>query len=684
MANDRFFLSDSIFSSPPEAIQRDYPESSKFGQAQLIKDLINSLPVVLWAVDPKGRFTISCGKGLRLLGLRNHEVVGQSLFDIYKDNAPIVDAVKRALGGESPTFISEVDGMCFETNLSPLYSGDGELLGVTGVSIDVTDRQGQARKLRENQARLEQITKLAPVGIFEADLSGRLSFVNEQWCALTGLASSEALGRSWYKVAHPEERERVQLEWARSINLHKRFAKEFRCLLPDQRCIWVLGQAEVKTDEQGNALGSIGTLTDISLHKEAERSLKNLANELETRVKRRTFELVQANKDLGRRHEERKRMLKALRTSEAKWRSLVENAPDMIIAVTRDGTIKFINRPVPPTKVEEVLGLKIFEFLEDNDQQAGHAALESVFATGKPTTFECRSVGPHGTVALYSARLSPIRSRDTVVAAMMIVTDITMQQIAQQELNQKRLELAHVSRVSNMGEMASALAHELNQPLAAIANYAHGCMHRLLAQENGGQENVSAALIEVLGEVVNQATRASETIKRIRQFISKREVEYEEFDLNEVVTNTVTLADPQSRRMGMQWHTVQCEEPLMIRGDRIQIEQVLLNLFLNGFDAMVDVDQVGRNRLTIQTEKFIGADGPVARVTITDRGSGVKSVHRNHIFEAFYSTKKEGMGMGLAISRSIVEAHTGKLDLLSSNDLGTSFRFEIPLLKEDH
>jgi two-component system sensor kinase FixL len=240
----------------------------------------------------------------------------------------------------------------------------------------------------------------------------------------------------------------------------------------------------------------------------------------------------------------------------------------------------------------------------------------------------------------------------------------------EREMRRLRGELAHIGRVSAMGELTASLAHELNQPLTAILNNA------FVAQSLLGAKVVDLAEVRtILTEIVADDERAAHVIQRVRLLLKKGDLEYVPLDLNEIVDEVARLVttDTAARNMAMQI-AVAPGLP-QVRGDRVQLQQVLLNLVLNGLDAM-QVCATGDRALVIRT--FRHSDALVG-VAVQDSGSGIAAEHADHIFEPLYTTKSEGTGMGLAIARTIVGAHGGRLTARNNADGGATFQFTLPV-----
>ncbi len=254
--------------------------------------------------------------------------------------------------------------------------------------------------------------------------------------------------------------------------------------------------------------------------------------------------------------------------------------------------------------------------------------------------------------------------------------DITERKRDQLQLQQHLANLAHALRLSTMGELAGALAHEVNQPLAAIANYAGGGIRRLAAGEVKRE-----TLLEVLGQIAEQSLRAGDIVRRMRNFTQKRGPQRSSHDINDLVREVVRLAEYEARLAGIRLWTDLDERLPVVDVDGIQIEQVILNLVRNAFDAMSGTAADERD-LHLRTV----LEGPrLIQVSVADRGCGLDPLVATRLFEPFVTTKTNGMGLGLSISRSIVESHGGRIWATPNSDRGTVFHFTIPAeAKREH
>jgi len=254
------------------------------------------------------------------------------------------------------------------------------------------------------------------------------------------------------------------------------------------------------------------------------------------------------------------------------------------------------------------------------------------------------------------------------IGAVLVATDVTERKRVEEERRRHQAELAHALRVSSLGELAAGLAHELNQPIAAIASYADGCALRIRSLPDRPAE-----LGRVIEKISAEALRAGEITRRLREFLCKTEPRREAVDLNDLVRDAVELASIEARRRGI---VVRCDLARGLRpvlADRIQVEQVILNLLLNGLEAMDGCRS--RDELTVKTAL---SPQRAASVAVRDHGRGLPATIADRVFEPFVTTKPGGLGMGLSIGRSIVESHGGRIWAAPHPEGGTIVTFQLP------
>jgi two-component system, LuxR family, sensor kinase FixL len=366
---------------------------------------------------------------------------------------------------------------------------------------------------------------------------------------------------------------------------------------------------------------------------------------------------------------------RALRESEAHLRSVLETVPDAIIVINDRGLIQSFSPAAERLfgyLAAEVVGQNVKMLMPQpyHDEHDGY--LERYRRTG-----ERRIIGI-GRVVLGRRADGATFPMELAVGEINLegrrmftgfVRDITERQVARERLQELQSELLRVSRLSAMGQMASALAHELNQPLTAINNYVQATRRMI------GNPNVSRdRLEETMDKAVAQATRAGQIIHRMRQFLQKGETERQPESINKVLEEASALALVGAKESGV---IVRMElgndlAPVMI--DRIQIQQVILNLIRNGIEAM---QNVARRELLIATGQD---DNAVVQVTIADSGPGLAPEVAEQLFQPFVTTKEKGMGLGLSICRSIIDSHGGKIWATANPDNGVTFAFTLPAM----
>jgi len=245
---------------------------------------------------------------------------------------------------------------------------------------------------------------------------------------------------------------------------------------------------------------------------------------------------------------------------------------------------------------------------------------------------------------------------------------------AEDALQQAQVELAHVTRVMTLGEMTASIAHEINQPLAAVANNAGACLRWLSGQAPNLEEARQSAEL-----IIGDAHRAGEIIRRIRALAKKSPPRNDRLNINETILEVIALARSEIERNRVSLQTQLSSDVPLILGDRIQLQQVMLNLIINAVEAMGGTSD-GPRELVVSSKKNDLQDLVVA---VRDSGPGLDPNSLDHLFTAFFTTKPKGMGMGLAISRSIIEAHGGRLWATPNNGQGATFQFTLPIGKKE-
>ena len=523
----------------------------------------------------------------------------------------------------------------------------------------------------------KELAEALPVGIFRTDTEGNYLYTNQLWREMAHGQSS--CSRFWGEALHPEDRDKTLVLWHQCVKSQLPFVAEFRFQHASSPR-WVSCVAVLERDTYGQVTGYIGTVTDITERVNAHNSIYQAHKALENRVEERTADLRAKNRWLQQMITERKRAEAALLEERNFISTVLETAAALIIVCDRDGRIIKFNRSAQKLTgftLDNVHGAHLWEKLTPPEERdftmARFHQLANITAT--PIEYESYCLTQHGEKRLISWANSAIHSEsDPVTYIFCIGTDITEQRQAEEEARQHHADLVHVSRLCTMGEMAAGLAHELNQPLAAIVNYTQGCVRRI-AQAPGTSQH---ELLEALRQVTQQAQRAGEIIRHLRNFVSKSGQQLSRTAFNPLIRNVLNIAAMEVRKNRVVVR-LRLSEPLPeIEVDIIQIEQVLLNLIRNGIEAMAA--STDPKELLIRTTKN---ERNEVEFSITDHGEGIPSeADFARVFDAFFTTKSQGMGMGLAISRSIIEAHHGKLWVRRNTTQGVTFYFTLPAAPE--
>jgi PAS domain S-box-containing protein len=310
--------------------------------------------------------------------------------------------------------------------------------------------------------------------------------------------------------------------------------------------------------------------------------------------------------------------------------------------------------------------------LHPEDRQSVLQAVETSLRTGAEYRSEYRVVLPNGQLRWISGRGHVEFNGDGQPARMRGASvDITKRKQAELEATRHRNEMAHLSRVTMLGELSGSIAHELNQPLSSILTNAQAAQ-RILAN---GQADL-ATVQEILDEIVSEDKRAGEVIQRVRQWLKKAEVEQHPVQINNVVDDVLKLMRGDLVNQKVTVSTELTQHVPSVTGDSVQLQQVLLNLVVNACDAMTDCNTPER-RLLIRTGIKNGSSAVI--ISVTDRGAGIPEEKPEQIFEPFFTTKEKGMGLGLSVCRTIVAAHRGTLWATNNTDRGATFHFSLPI-----
>lgn len=585
----------------------------------------------------------------------------------------------------------------------------GETKAVGAVVLDITARRDAEEALRRSEARYHHVFESTPVSVWEEDCSefgaaldelkqqGVQDFrryfeehpgfvqravgmfkvldVNQQTVEMFGARSKDQMLASLDNVFMPETLKVFREGLIAVADGARHFEAETVLQTLQGKKLNVLFAISYSGDES-QLSHAVVTVADITERRRAEDALREAHEQLGQQVKDRTRELVQANTALRAENAERREAQKALEKTEQSLRRLLETTH----AMPWSADAKTFQFTYVGPQAEKLLGYPADQWYDhefwpnhvhpDDLQEALDFCVESLRRNLDEFELEYRMIAADGRIVWIYDLVNVVRENGEPTVLQGFLIDITERRQALENTRQLQEEIAHFSRVATMGELAASVAHELNQPLTAIVSNARAGK-RLLARESVDLDELRA----ILEDVAADSLRGGEVIRRLRDLLKKGESKRRTLDINEVVLEVLPLVRSDAIRRGVSLDHEMAPGLPPVTGDRVQLQQVVLNLIVNGLDAM---DDVAADRRTLILETSIGEAGTV-QIAVRDSGVGLDSEHADRIFEPFYTTKPQGMGMGLAINRSIVEAHGGRLWATPNADHGATFAFTLPV-----
>ena len=512
----------------------------------------------------------------------------------------------------------------------PRYDAKKNFAGYIGSCVDVTEFISKEQALRESKERIDLAAKAAGLTVWTWDIARDEVWLSEKDRTLFGFSQSEKLNAERVRgVVHPGDHQLVRQLVENSLTTDKELEAEYRVVLADGTIRWVARRGRVEFNGEGKPAFERGVLMDVTERKQADE----------------------------------------------KFRLAVEASPSGIVLVDGEGRIVLVN-----TQTEKMFGYSRAEMIgrpveilvpeRFRSLHPGHRAkfLAAPEARAMGAGRELFGLRKDSTEFPVEIGLSPIKTPDGILVLSSIV-DITARKQAELETLQHREELAHLSRVAAMGELTASIAHELNQPLSGITiNASTG--QRLI--DHGDPD--LGELREVLGDIVADGRRAGEVIRGIQTMLKRGSSTRQSVNLNDVVTNVVRMVNPNAILQSCELETLLEPNLPSIEANPVQLQQVLLNLIINALHAMQDTPAVNR-KVVIATES--NGDGTI-RTSVRDYGTGIPEEARERMFEQFFTTKATGLGVGLAIARSIVKSHGGSIRAENADDGGARFYFTLP------
>jgi PAS domain S-box-containing protein len=517
----------------------------------------------------------------------------------------------------------------------PRFEAEDTFLGYIGTAIDISE-------IKRAEERFRLAVEASPNANVMVNEQGRIVLVNQQTETLFGYCRDELIGQSiemlvpeGFSAGHPSHRaafvgalQTSATGAGRELFARRKDGGEF---------LVEIGLNPIHTQD---GLFLLTVIVDISARRQAEDALE----------KERAF-----------------------------LRQVIDIDPNFIFAKDRAGRFTLVNQAVADaygTTVEGLIGKTDADFNPNRDEVEYFHRMDLEVIDNLQERFvpEEQLTDARGQIRWLQTVKRPIGGKNGVADQVLgASTDITRRKLIETELQRQREDLAHVTRVSLMGELTASLAHELNQPLTAILSNAQAAQRFLMNQDFNLDE-----VREILKDIVDDNNRAADIIRKIRALVRKEQLTLAPLDLPAVIRDVLSLLHGDAELRGVQMDYQPRDGVPSVRGDRIQLQQVLLNLLLNAIDAMKEC-RTDERRVAVR----VHSDGVgLVEVSVRDGGIGLTQDKLDRIFEPFFTTKKEGLGMGLSISRSIVEAHGGHLWAENNRDRGVTFHLVLPVFSD--
>jgi len=609
---------------------------------QSLRQIVDNIPGLISTLGPNGETKLINGKILEYFGKTLDELKNWKLSDaIHPDDLPRIivlhtRSIKQGVPFGSEYRLRRVDGVYrwFQFRAEPVRDTTGALSGWYVLATDIHDRKQAEEALQASERNFASIINTIPTLAWSARPDGYCDFLSQGWLDFTGLSPERTQGWGWSSAIHPDDRDKLVQYWQSAVASGMPADTEARLRRSDGAYRWTLIRANPWRDESGAIIKWYGTNTDIDDRKRAEEQVQRseaLLAEAQhlTRVGSFTW---------------------CVSTGEIRWSEQLYR----------------IFGFEPGTPVTAAL---VSECIHPNDRSITADAIARARDATSDLENEHRIVMRDGSIKHLHFIAHATHDHEGRLEYIGAVQDVTQRHLAEEALARARTELAQVARITSLGMLTASIAHEVNQPLSGIVMNASTCLRML----DSDPPNIEGAR-ETARRTIRDGNRASEVITRLRALFKRKHVSGEWVDLNDATREVIALSltELQSNRIIVRQEFAENLPP--VKGDRIQLQQVIQNLLRNAADAMSETNDRPR-QLLIRTECD---DRKNVRLTVQDAGIGIAPEVADRLFDPFYTTKENGMGIGLSVSRSIVEAHGGRLWATTNDGPGSSFIFFIP------
>jgi PAS domain S-box-containing protein len=628
-----------------QALRRNEAELVKAKRE--LQQTIDTIPTIVARYLPNGERDFVNAAWKQFTGLSDEAARSTGLYAlVHPDDVADVDRKSRqALAkGESlhiEARLRRADGEYRWRALErvALRDEDGNISNWYGVSYDIEDRKQAEDRLRRSEAHLAEAQRLSHTGAVTYNGTAIL-YASEETFRIWGFDPAQGLPNREvvFQRIHPGDRDWLNAEVRRAVSEKRRYAIGYRIVMPDGtvKHLETIGQPVFSAS--GKLVEIVATQTDVTDRKRAEDALRRSRAYLDEAQR------LSVTGSFG-------------------WRI----ADNFTVWSQETYRIFELDPALKPT-VELVLGRT-----HPDDVALVRGMIERMVNEDRELDYEHRLLLPDGTIKHLHVRTHRGRFESGEAEVVGAVMDVTAAREAEEALRRAQAELAHASRVATLGELSASIAHEVNQPLTAIVASGNAAV-RWLNREVPER----ARAIDSMTRVISEAHRASQVILRIRELAKKAEPVMSQVDINSLVTDVLMLINREATGQRVEVRTQLASKLPPAQGDRVQLQQVLTNLVMNGIQAMAPVTDRARV-LVIRTQRH---DANQILVAVEDTGIGIESENLDRLFGAFYTTKPDGMGMGLSISRSIMEAHGGSIWATRNSGPGMIFQFTLSVYRE--
>jgi PAS domain S-box-containing protein len=602
------------------------------------RSLVENIPDIIITVDREGTilalnrtvpgFTVKDTIGTKVYDYtppEQHKILRTSIKRVFKTGKPEYYEILGA-GPEGP------DTSWYEARVVPVKR-DNQVVSLTIISTDITERKKAEKALRKSEERYRLLAENATDVIWTTDMNLATTYISPSVEQQRGFTVEEALTQTPKDILTPESyeivvktmAEELALEKKKKKDLHRIRTLEVEQVRKDGSTIWTEMKATFLRDEKGKAIGVLGVSRDIT---------------------------------------ERRRAEEAVHESEEKFRSIIENSPDYIATVDREGKILFLNRTLGKIKTDEVVGKSIYDRLPEKFHEAARSTLDKVFESGESVDMEIFTVMNRWV----ECRVVPLKSGDRIELLMTIASDITERKESEAARRKMQEQLLKTEQMAAVGQMASGVVHEMNSPLTAISYYTQA-LEKLERLKKQDREKVQL--------IQESADRIQKLLARIVNYTSTQKAEFRKVNINDTIRQVLdAISHEMEMRPNIEVKTRLTKKIKALNGSPELLFDLVSNLIINALQA---IDEDG-GKVTVSTRMKNGQ----VEIMVKDDGAGIPETDLPNIFAPFFSHRKDekGTGLGLAIVKRVAELHGGEVEVESNPDGGSVFRVKLPLVNK--